>query len=178
MITTMLKYASTSLSYHRCRSIYKVSLKHNFYNKTCCKCTREDANEEDLSYFRPLPCTLADPGPLNFGYSVSVTNLFQVHYRFTAHLPPHVAIKFRRDITASFYALESSKAVSHGILLRRGLEYAADRDASCTSSFGDGQLRTNQKRYQICMNSNSICSTVSIGHLRVSHIRISMDSTR
>lgn len=100
--------------------------------------------------------------------------------RFTAHLPlaPHVAIKFRRDRTASFYALESSKAVSHGILLRRGLEYAADRDASCTSSFGDGQLRTNQKRYQICMNSNSICSTVSIGHLRVSHIRISMDSTR
>lgn len=110
---------------------------------------------------------------------VSVTATYSKSInRFTAHLLPHVAIKFRRDSTAPFYALESSKAVSHGILLRRGLEYAADRDASCTSSFGDGQLRTNQKRYQISMNSNSICSTVSIGHLRVSHIRISVDSTR
>lgn len=44
-------YACTSLLYHRCRSIHKVSLKHNLYNRTCklLKFTREDANEEDLS---------------------------------------------------------------------------------------------------------------------------------
>lgn len=122
-----------------------------------------------LYFSRPWTFKLWIFSERNRNYSKSIT-------RFTAHLPPHVAIKFRRDSTAPFYALESSKAVSHGILLRRGLEYAAD--ASSIPSTGDGQLRTNQKRYQICMNSNSICSTVSIGHLRVSHIRISVDSTR